>query len=201
MGEHQTAQTGKWRGLRWLLLGVGVIFLLVYASGHVESYTEKTAYEQAIRSIKEQDWAKAQQQLQDADNTEDAHMLLKYVKAQREFAVAKAGNSDINRYAAALSELNDVPDTYRGNLHQDIMVLKREIRQAWQARLKQSQAERAKRQAPKVGMTEEEVRKSSWGEPKYINQTKTEKGVVEQWVYPAYQFVYLENGKVTIVRP
>lgn len=201
MGEQQAAQTGKWKGVRWLLLGVGIIFLLVYASGHVESYTEKTAYEQAIRSIKERDWVKAQQHLQDADDTEDAHMLLKYVKAQCELAAARAGESDINRYAAALSELNDVPDTYQGDLHQDIMVLKREIRQAWQARSKQLQAEQVKRQMPKVGMTAEEIRKSSWGEPKYINQTKTEKGVVEQWVYPAYQFVYLENGKVTIVRP
>ena len=34
-----------------------------------------------------------------------------------------------------------------------------------------------------IGMTSEQVRKSSWGKPKSINETITARGKHEQWVY------------------
>lgn len=37
--------------------------------------------------------------------------------------------------------------------------------------------------APAIGMTEEEMRESTWGNPKTINKTTTKYGVSEQWVY------------------
>lgn len=48
-----------------------------------------------------------------------------------------------------------------------------------------------------IGMTEDEVLHSKWGEPEGKNITETKSGVSEQWVYPNNQYVYFEDGVVT----
>lgn len=53
--------------------------------------------------------------------------------------------------------------------------------------------------APTIGMTSAEVDNSTWGEPTSKNITTTASGTDEQWVYPNYQYVYIENGVVTAV--
>lgn len=57
---------------------------------------------------------------------------------------------------------------------------------------------------PSIGMTAEEVRNSTWGEPDEINKTTTAYGVREQWVYKSYdydyKYIYLENGIVTAIQ-
>lgn len=53
---------------------------------------------------------------------------------------------------------------------------------------------------PQIGMTAEEVKKSTWGEPEKINKTTTKYGVSEQWVYYGYKYIYLENGIVTAIQ-
>mgnify|MGYP001007978606 CR=1 FL=1 len=53
---------------------------------------------------------------------------------------------------------------------------------------------------PQIGMTAEEVRNSTWGEPKKINKTTTKYGVSEQWVYYGYKYIYLENDIVTAIQ-
>lgn len=53
---------------------------------------------------------------------------------------------------------------------------------------------------PLVGMTADEVRKSTWGNPKDINRTTTSYGVDEQWVYYGNRYVYLKNGIVTAIQ-
>lgn len=50
---------------------------------------------------------------------------------------------------------------------------------------------------PKIGMTEEEVKNSSWGKPKSVNKTTTKYGVREQWVYYSNKYLYLEDGILT----
>ena len=61
--------------------------------------------------------------------------------------------------------------------------------------------ERAKaKNVPAIGMTADEVRNSSWGEPKKINKTTYEWGTSEQWVYSLDRYVYLENGRVTAIQ-
>ncbi len=57
-----------------------------------------------------------------------------------------------------------------------------------------------KRSAPHLGMTTEELRNSSWGDPEDINSTTTIYGVSEQWCYSGYRYVYLENGIVTAIQ-
>ena len=51
---------------------------------------------------------------------------------------------------------------------------------------------------PKVGMTPEEVKKSTWGSPKKINKDTYSWGTTEQWVYNQ-GYIYFTNGKVTSI--
>ncbi len=53
---------------------------------------------------------------------------------------------------------------------------------------------------PTIGMTAEEVRNSTWGEPEDINKTTYEFGVHEQWCYSGYRYIYLEDGVVTAIQ-
>ncbi|GEN46254.1 hypothetical protein [Alkalibacillus haloalkaliphilus] len=53
---------------------------------------------------------------------------------------------------------------------------------------------------PSIGMTAEEVKESSWGEPREVNKTTTANGVREQWVYYNQRYIYLEDGIVTTIR-
>ena len=53
---------------------------------------------------------------------------------------------------------------------------------------------------PQIGMTAEEVRNSTWGEPQKINTTITANHTNEQWCYSNYRYVYLEDGIVTSIQ-
>lgn len=50
---------------------------------------------------------------------------------------------------------------------------------------------------PRIGMTKEEVRESTWGEPIEINKTVTVYGTSEQWVYNNYKYIYFDDNIVT----
>ena len=51
---------------------------------------------------------------------------------------------------------------------------------------------------PKVGMTTEEVKNSTWGSPKKVNKDTYSWGTTEQWVYNQ-GYIYFTNGKVTSI--
>jgi len=52
---------------------------------------------------------------------------------------------------------------------------------------------------PTIGMTADEVRASTWGNPKKINKDTYSWGTTEQWVYDNYKYIYFKNGKVTSI--
>lgn len=52
---------------------------------------------------------------------------------------------------------------------------------------------------PQIGMSHEEVKKSSWGSPDKINKDTYSWGTKEQWVYNQKGYIYFENGKVTSI--
>lgn len=54
--------------------------------------------------------------------------------------------------------------------------------------------------APEIGMTADEVRNSTWDEPKEIDKTTTKYGVREQWVYSSRRYIYLEDGIVVAIQ-
>jgi hypothetical protein len=51
-----------------------------------------------------------------------------------------------------------------------------------------------------IGMSAEDARESTWGEPHEINRTTTASGVHEQWVYGSKRFLYFTNGKLTAIQ-
>lgn len=53
---------------------------------------------------------------------------------------------------------------------------------------------------PAIGMTAEEVKASTWGEPEKVNTTTYSWGTSEQWVYSGYRYIYLDNGIVTAIQ-
>lgn len=60
--------------------------------------------------------------------------------------------------------------------------------------------ENLKGKKPQIGMTEDEVINSSWGNPKDINKTTTAYGTREQWVYSLNKYIYLDDGIVTAIQ-
>lgn len=62
------------------------------------------------------------------------------------------------------------------------------------------EGEEEKKEEPKIGDSEYDVRLSSWGAPKKINRTKTGSMISEQWVYDNNRYIYLDNGKVTAIQ-
>ena len=53
---------------------------------------------------------------------------------------------------------------------------------------------------PGIGMTKDEVMKSSWGKPSDRNITETIYGTHEQWVYGNGRYVYFDDGYVTAIQ-
>lgn len=53
---------------------------------------------------------------------------------------------------------------------------------------------------PEIGMTADEVKNSTWGDPSKINKTTTKYGVHEQWVYSLDRYIYLDDGVVTSIQ-
>jgi uncharacterized Zn finger protein (UPF0148 family) len=53
---------------------------------------------------------------------------------------------------------------------------------------------------PTIGMTADQVRNSTWGNPESINRTTTAYSTSEQWVYSNNRYIYLDNGIVTTIQ-
>lgn len=60
--------------------------------------------------------------------------------------------------------------------------------------LLQKEIQKGTKGNPTLGMTQYQVRNTSWGNPKDINKTITKYGTNEQWVYDDYRYLYFEDG-------
>jgi hypothetical protein len=61
--------------------------------------------------------------------------------------------------------------------------------------------ERAKKPGASIGMTAEQViAQTNWGRPEHVNRTTTAGGTREQWVYPGYQYLYFQEGKLISIQ-
>lgn len=68
------------------------------------------------------------------------------------------------------------------------------------ARKEAEEKARKKREGVTIGMTQQEVRDSMWGEPKSINRTVTAGHVYEQWVYGYPNYLYFTDGILTSIQ-
>jgi hypothetical protein len=53
---------------------------------------------------------------------------------------------------------------------------------------------------PKIGMTEDEALDTNWGTPDKKNVTVTGGHRSEQWVFPSYGYLYIEDGVLTAIQ-
>jgi hypothetical protein len=56
------------------------------------------------------------------------------------------------------------------------------------------------RPGPKIGMTESEALDTRWGTPENKNVTTTGRHRSEQWVFPSYGYLYIEDGFLTTIQ-
>ncbi len=59
---------------------------------------------------------------------------------------------------------------------------------------------KAKQEGVSIGMTQQEVLNSNWGNPKEINKTTTAYGTSEQWVYYGNKYLYFDDGILTAIQ-
>lgn len=112
-------------------------------------------------------------------------------------------------YSDILNE--DVLALYKSKFSKEIARSEKENAE-WKKQQEQAEAERkaeyaAKRekyersqQGVRIGMTQEEVLLSNWGEPLDINKTTNAYGTSEQWVYRDYNYLYFEDGILTTIQ-
>ena len=60
-------------------------------------------------------------------------------------------------------------------------------------------SQESSKEEPCIGMTHEEVEKSTWGMPDDINKTTYSWGTTEQWCYSNNKYIYFDNGIVTAI--
>lgn len=133
------------------------------------------------------------------DNREDYAALFNYAQAKLEQG---KDNELMFLY------LNQIPPDYSGYASDIIMKFKLSLKSKgeWERmynKQQQNLEELAKEKEvyePQIGMTGDEVRHSSWGEPEDINKTTTKYSVSEQWVYDDFKYIYLEDGIVTAIQ-
>jgi len=76
---------------------------------------------------------------------------------------------------------------------------KRESAKLLASERKKELAERREK-GVQVGMSQVEVRQSSWGRPNSVNRTSTSRGTHEQWVYGGHNYLYFEDGILTSIQ-
>ena len=53
----------------------------------------------------------------------------------------------------------------------------------------------------RIGMSADTVKnETAWGKPDHVNRTVTASGVREQWVYPGYEYLYFEDGRLVAIQ-
>lgn len=62
-----------------------------------------------------------------------------------------------------------------------------------------AESARRRKEGVHIGMTEDEVRQSSWGRPESVNRTIMANGTHEQWVYSG-GYLYFEDGVLTSIQ-
>lgn len=165
-------------------------------------------YTLVVKTIKETDWSKAtdsdwqtiRELLFEIDDYKDEHILSSYISSLKYYI-------DGNERMAL--EFIDIDKNYNGVLGKEVNILRETLNNTetgksiaeskkWLEEYENSQKD--KPQEPRIGMTEEEVLKSSWGKPNKVNRTTTANTVYEQWVYGSNRYVYLDNGIVTAIQ-
>ena len=121
----------------------------------------------------------------------------------KEFLISKINSSEIDEYVSrsvVKAYIDIVQDEELSQLYNEWNE-KNEIRKNEEyVKKKEEEKARKKQQGVKIGMSKQDVLDSSWGEPTKINKSVYSWGTTEQWVYPNYNYLYFENGRLTSIQ-
>lgn len=121
------------------------------------------------------------------------------LKAMYYFASAMKSKLD-GDVAMVNSYIEDIPEEYREYYSELIKNEKIDYEDLEIANNEADDKTNYENIPPKIGITREQLKVSSWGLPEDINKTTTEHGVSEQWVYGDGKYVYLDDGIVTSIQ-
>lgn len=143
--------------------------------------------------------------------------------AQEAYEKIKSGNAvgNLESYVQSLDDVLKISEIiespYEETAYNEIITLKtqlenslKENEQLWAEYRKEKEEKEKKEEEEKktelaskgvsIGMTQEQVKSSSWGEPKKINTTQSKYGVSEQWVYEGGNYLYFDDGILTTIQ-
>ena len=128
------------------------------------------------------------------NNGKDQSALYDYASSKQSYAkgdfdMAQSYAKDIHYSGYGEKEIND----YKNSLTD------KKIAQAKNKQASQAKAE-AKSKGVSIGMSEDDVRNSSWGSPESINTTTTGDTVHEQWCYANNNYLYFDDGILTTIQ-
>ena len=127
---------------------------------------------------------------------ERAVELKNYDLAIMEFK--NVNEKDKERYELAQQKIKEIIPKNIEKIKKDNEELK--AQQEMQQRTEEFQKEMKKMRGITIGMSQQDVLDSIWGQPEDINKTTTKYGVSEQWVYSGYRYIYFDNGIVTAIQ-
>jgi len=104
----------------------------------------------------------------------------------------------LNSIIDSNKEFIDFVIDYRNNYYAPIRIAQLEAERE-REEAQQADEEYWKNKIPEIGMSPEEVKKTSWGSPDKINKDTYEWGTNEQWVYSKKGYVYFRDGVVSSV--
>lgn len=121
-----------------------------------------------------------------------AQSLKSYSK--EDFSMAKIYAEDTAGYSGyGEQEVKEYRDRILNELTPELIASKK-------AETDAKEKAKAKTEGVRIGMTQEQVRNSNWGNPKSVNRTTGSYGTHEQWVYGGNNYLYFDNGILTTIQ-
>ncbi|MBM7605586.1 ribosomal protein S18 [Metabacillus crassostreae] len=137
----------------------------------------------------------------------DVDTLRNFILARIEWdKTLEAPATDVTNWNNYLLYMSKIDSDYNGELSIEINQLVEKLHGSWNElsanidRVNEINDYYIANPEPIIGMTSDEVRKSSWGDPKKINKTTSEYGISEQWIYYGDRYIYLEDSVVTTIK-
>lgn len=184
-----------------------IYFRYYYRVSTAKGWEEQKIYEAAL-----EDYLTAQSIIKDVDNEEINKEINKYITNIKEKAYSSFKNKiekylNEKNYVDGYRDISSYEEIIKSSEDSELIKLYEKIKKEKEEKEEKEAAEREatrkkikKQQGVRIGMSKQDVLDSSWGKPTKINKSVYSWGTTEQWVYPNYNHLYFENGKLTSIQ-
>ena len=184
-----------------------IYFRYYYRVSTAKGWEEQKIYEAAL-----EDYQTAQSIIKDVDNEEINKEINKYITNIKEKAYSSLKNKiekylNEKNYVDGYRNISSYEEIIKSSEDSELIKLYEKIKKEKEEKEEKEAAEREatrkkikKQQGVRIGMSKQDVLDSSWGKPTKINKSVYSWGTTEQWVYPNYNYLYFENGKLTSIQ-